>query len=118
MRASRIVVDNNRFLSAVNLGAWSQGEANAHNLFARKISSWAEQKCYTPFHLAHSTTVAGLTTIQGGDDRFFNNMFSGSGGLSGYGALAFCCKHARRPAFRNCIGSAFCQNRQLGAGKS
>jgi len=33
----------------------------------------------TPYHTAHSTTVAGLKTIKGGDDRFYNNLFVGKG---------------------------------------
>ena len=33
----------------------------------------------TPFHPPHSTTVAGLINIQGGDDRFYNNVFAGDG---------------------------------------
>ena len=32
---------------------------------------------YTPYHLPHATEVAGLMTIQGGDDRWFNNLFPG-----------------------------------------
>ncbi|MCX8108510.1 MAG: hypothetical protein N3G20_06875, partial [Verrucomicrobiae bacterium] len=32
-----------------------------------------------PFHDAHSTAVAGLTNIHGGDSRFYNNIFIGQG---------------------------------------
>ncbi len=73
------VVDNNLFLSPVNLLDMSQGGAYAHNLFAGKITNRPEPSRETPYHPAHSTTVAGLTTIKGGDDRFYNNLFVGNG---------------------------------------
>lgn len=73
------LVDNNLFLSPVNLLDMSQGGAYAHNLFAGKITNRPEPGRETPFHPAHSTVVAGLRTITGGDDRFFNNVFIGTG---------------------------------------
>jgi len=76
------VVDNNLFLSMTSLQDWSQGGAYVHNLFAGRISCRPELGRDTPFHPAHSTTIAGLTSIQGGDNRFFNNIFVGSGEAS------------------------------------
>ena len=38
----------------------------------------------TPFHKDHSVEVAGLMKIEGGDDRFFNNIFIGPNGLAPY----------------------------------
>jgi len=73
------VVDNNIFLSAVNLLDWSEGGAYAHNLMTGKIVSRSELRRDTPFHPAHSTKVAGLVNIKGGDDRFYNNIFVGAG---------------------------------------
>jgi hypothetical protein len=73
------VVDNNLFLSAVSLLDMSEGGAYAHNLFVGKITNRPEPSRETPYHPAHSTTVAGLTTIKGGDDRFYNNIFVGNG---------------------------------------
>jgi hypothetical protein len=73
------LVDNNLFLSAVNLLDMSEGGAYAHNLFAGKITNRPEPSRDTPYHPAHSTTVAGLTTTKGGDDRFHNNIFVGNG---------------------------------------
>jgi alpha-N-arabinofuranosidase len=77
------VVDNNLFLSGANLLDMSEGGAYAHNLFAGKLISRPEPSRATPYHPAHSTKVAGLTTIKGGDDRFYNNLLVGSGGDSG-----------------------------------
>ncbi len=77
------LVDNNLFLSGTSLLDMSEGGAYAHNLFAGKLISRPEPNRETPYHPAHSTTVAGLTNIQGGDDRFYNNLFLGNGEVSG-----------------------------------
>jgi hypothetical protein len=79
------MVDNNLFLSKLNLVDMSQGGAYAHNLFAGKLSSTEEPKRKTPYHPAHTTSLAGLFTIKGGDNRFYNNIFSGLPGSSGDG---------------------------------
>ena len=73
------MVDNNLFLSAVSLLDMSEGGAYAHNLFAGKITNRPEPSRDTPYHPAHSTTVAGLVKTTGGDDRFYNNLFVGDG---------------------------------------
>ena len=80
------VVDNNLFLSGTSLLDMSEGGAYAHNLFTGKISSTEEPDRQTPYHPAHSTAVAGLQSIKGGDDRFYNNIFVGSGGSPGEAA--------------------------------
>jgi alpha-N-arabinofuranosidase len=76
------LVDNNLFLSAVSLLDMSEGGAYAHNLFTGKILSRPEPNRATPYHPPHSTAVAGLCNIQGGDDRFYNNIFVGAGAAS------------------------------------
>jgi hypothetical protein len=73
------LVDNNLFLSAGNLLDMSEGGAYVHNLFAGKITNRPEPGRETPFHPAHSTKVAGLVTIKGGDDRYYDNIFVGNG---------------------------------------
>jgi len=73
------LVDNNLFLSSVNVLDMSEGGAYAHNLFAGKITNCPEPNRDTPFHPAHSTQVAGLAKTTGGDDRFYNNLFLGKG---------------------------------------
>jgi alpha-N-arabinofuranosidase len=73
------LVDDNLFLSKVNLLDMSEGGAYAHNLWTGKIVSTEEPGRLTPFHPAHSTTVAGLVATQGGDDRFLNNLLVGAG---------------------------------------
>jgi len=80
------LVDNNIFLSKATLRDWSQGGAYAHNLIAGGIVARYELKRSTPFHKSHSTEVAGFHNIEGGDDRFYNNIFVGYDGLAGYDA--------------------------------
>ena len=73
------MVDNNVLLSPVNLLDVSEGGAYAHNLFVGKVDARPELKRDTPWHPAHSTTIAGLANIQGGESRFYNNVFVGAG---------------------------------------
>ncbi len=73
------LVDNNVFLSAVSLRDWSQGGAFAHNLMTGKIDTHPELSRSTPYHRPHSTAVAGMSNIKGGDHRFYNNLFVGAG---------------------------------------
>jgi len=68
-------VDNNIFLSPVSFQNMAQGIAMVHNLFAGQIALSTECNRYTPYHVPHSTAVAGVMLFQGGDDRFLNNVF-------------------------------------------
>jgi len=78
------LIDNNIFLSGRALFDMSQGGAYVHNLFAGRILHRPELSRETPFHPPHSTKVAGLQNIPGGDDRFYNNLVIQPGGLDGY----------------------------------
>lgn len=69
------IVDNNIFLSELNLRDVAQGGAFVHNLFAGRSFTKPIHNRYTPYHYPHETTVAGLMTIQGGDNRYYNNIF-------------------------------------------
>ena len=82
------LIDHNVFLSARSLRDWSQGGAYAHNLFAGRMDHRPELKRKTPFHKAHTTEVAGLRNIPGGDDRFYNNLVVGYEGLAPYDKAA------------------------------
>jgi len=73
------LVDNNIFLSPTSVLDMSEGGAYVHNLFAGRINNRPEPNRQTPYHPAHSTTVAGLVAIKGSDDRFLNNIFVGNG---------------------------------------
>jgi hypothetical protein len=82
------LVDNNLLLSPVALLDMSQGGAFVHNLFAGRIVAHPDLGRQTPFHKAHSTQVAGLHNIPGGDHRFYNNVFAGYTGLAAYDKAA------------------------------
>jgi alpha-N-arabinofuranosidase len=73
------LIEHNLFLSPIALFDMSQGGAYVHNLFTGRIVQRPELRRETPFHPPHSTKVAGLRNIQGGDDRFYNNIFVNAG---------------------------------------
>jgi alpha-N-arabinofuranosidase len=87
------VVDNNMFLSRISLADWSHGGAYVHNLILGAVNIRPEMGRETPYMEEHSTLVAGLKNIEGGDQRFYNNIFIGNGvGLHGR-------DNAARPVF-------------------
>jgi hypothetical protein len=71
-------VENNVCGSPVNIWDMSQGGAYVHNIFAGSIRLSPEKERYTPYHLPHSTEIAGLSIIINGDARFYNNIFLAS----------------------------------------
>ncbi|GMU21413.1 MAG: hypothetical protein AMXMBFR13_15060 [Phycisphaerae bacterium] len=80
------LVDNNIFLSPTALLDMSQGGAYAHNLFTGRLISRSELSRSTPYHPPHTTEVAGLKNIKGGDNRFYNNVLLHPEGLAVYDA--------------------------------
>ena len=82
------MVDNNIFLSRTSLLDMSEGGTFTHNLFAGHIRPAPELSRETPFHKPHSTEVAGLKNIRGGDHRYYNNIFVGNEGLALYDKAA------------------------------
>ncbi|MCP5537865.1 MAG: carbohydrate-binding protein [Akkermansiaceae bacterium] len=78
------MVDHNIFLSANTLQDWSQGGTYAHNLFAGTLLQRPETRRETPYHQPHSTTLAGSSAIQASDNRFYNNIFTGTASLGDY----------------------------------
>lgn len=76
------IVDNNIMLSSSSLKTMSEGGAYVHNLITGTVQMMPEPNRFTPYFLAHSTDIAGLTTISGGDDRFYNNIFTRAGDRS------------------------------------
>jgi len=82
------LIDHNLFLSGVSVLDMSEGGAYAHNLFMGAIDLRPELGREPPYHKAHSTEVAGLRNIPGGDNRFYNNLFVGNSGLAQYDKAA------------------------------
>ena len=91
------LVDNNLLLSRISLINQSNGGAFVHNLFTGEVVIWAERSRFTPYHLPHSTDIAGISLISSGDNRFYNNIFVGIGvgkgvnevGINNYGLSTF-----------------------------
>ncbi len=69
------LMDNNICLSETSLRDWSEGGAFVHNLFMGRVEIGKVLDRSSPYHLPHSTIVAGLRNINLGDNRFFNNIF-------------------------------------------
>ena len=82
------LVDNNLFLSQGGILDMSEGGAYVHNLLAGRVAAHPELSRETPYHKAHSTEVAGLRNIEGGDNRYYNNIFAGNNGLAEYDTAA------------------------------
>ncbi|MCL2079430.1 MAG: right-handed parallel beta-helix repeat-containing protein [Oscillospiraceae bacterium] len=71
------LIDYNIFGSAYALHNDAQGMAYVHNLFAGKFALHFSTDRATPYHVPHSTEVAGFSAIFGGDDRYYQNIFIG-----------------------------------------
>lgn len=79
------LVDHNLLLSDCSLKLPTQGVAVVHNLImgsltavGRGVNNGTLTKIsprYTPYHVPHSTEIAGFMTILHGDMRFYNNIF-------------------------------------------
>ena len=79
------LIDHNLLLSDISCRLSTQGIAFVHNLIGGSFSYVGSgtdnggvkfQSCrYTPYHVPHSTKIAGFMTILHGDARFYNNIF-------------------------------------------
>jgi hypothetical protein len=69
------LVDHNVLASRVSLELFSQGGAFVNNLFFGTVSLDPIVERPTPYHVPHSTQVAGYAAIVGGDDRYIGNVF-------------------------------------------
>ena len=70
------LVDNNLFLSETAMWDMSEGGAYVHNLIAGKIYCDPQLGRKTPYFKPHSTILVDVKNIPGGDDRFYNNIFT------------------------------------------
>lgn len=82
------LIDNNILLSTNAIQDWSEGGAYVHNLIGGNIATWKQGR-RTPYFLAHSTQWAGMESIEGGDDRFYNNVFTGNQAIARPGNAFF-----------------------------
>lgn len=70
------MIVNNIFMSPFSLDLNSEGGAFIHNLVLGTMLPRAEHSRYTPYHLPHSTDIAGFSITFAGDDRYYNNVFA------------------------------------------
>ena len=95
------LVYNNIMLSRVGLLIDAQGVAFFNNLVGGNIKVRTSSARYTPYHYPHSTKVKGFYNNNGGDVRFYNNVFLGNSkenkmekkGLNGYNEYPVYCKY-------------------------
>jgi hypothetical protein len=72
------LVDHNIFASPASLELFSQGGAFVNNLVCGTLRFESVMDRATPYHLPHSTQVAGYALIYGADDRYLGNVFIGA----------------------------------------
>ena len=71
------VVEHNVLASPASLELFSQGGAFVNNLVCGTVLLQPVVERPTPYHVPHSTQVAGYAAILGGDDRYIGNVFLG-----------------------------------------
>ena len=71
------LVDHNVFASPVSLEVFAQGGAYVNNLVTGAVRLEQVLDRSTPYHLPHSTQIAGSAVVFGGDDRHIGNVFLG-----------------------------------------
>ena len=69
------LVDHNIMLSPMAIDMLAQGSAFVNNLIVGTIQALGVPNRATPYHVHHSTMVAGTALIGVGDDRYYNNVF-------------------------------------------
>ncbi|NHT17422.1 right-handed parallel beta-helix repeat-containing protein [Cellulomonas sp. IC4_254] len=72
------VVDHNVLASPIAIELLSQGTAFLHNLVLGVLRVQPVLDRATPYHVPHSTQVAGYAFVYGGDDRYAGNLFVGA----------------------------------------
>jgi Glycoside hydrolase 120, insertion domain/Right handed beta helix region/Protein of unknown function (DUF1565) len=82
------LVDHNILGSPASLEIFSQGGAFVNNLVCGTVSLEPVLERPTPYHVPHSTQVAGYAAIHGGDDRHISNIFLGGDATQAYAASA------------------------------
>ena len=82
------VVEHNILGSPASLEVFSQGGAFVNNLVCGTLSVDPVVDRPTPYHVPHSTQVAGYAAILAGDDRYIGNIFLGGDVSQAYGQNA------------------------------
>lgn len=83
------LVDHNILTADYALDNHAQGGAYVNNLIRGKMVHRKMLDRSTPYHIPHSTEIAGFAVTYGGDDRFYNNIFIGDDSLEDVGTSHF-----------------------------
>lgn len=73
-------VDHNVLASPIAIELFSQGNAFVNNLVLGAVRMQPVLDRATPYHVPHSTQVAGYAFVYAGDDRYVGNLFVGAPG--------------------------------------
>src|SRR3954447_5054005 len=79
------LVEHNLLASPASLEVFSQGGAFVNNLVCGTVVLEPVVERPTPYHVPHSTQVAGYAAIVGGDDRYVGNVSLGGDASRAYG---------------------------------
>ncbi|GEL98351.1 right-handed parallel beta-helix repeat-containing protein [Cellulomonas terrae] len=71
-------VDHNVLASPVAIELFSQGNAFVNNLVLGALRMQPVLDRATPYHVPHSTQLAGYAFVYAGDDRYVGNLFVGA----------------------------------------
>jgi hypothetical protein len=82
------LVEHNILASPASLEIFSEGGAFLNNLVCGTVLLEPVVDRPTPYHVPHSTQVAGYAAIHGGDDRHVGNIFLGGNAAQAYGPSA------------------------------
>ena len=82
------LVEHNILGSPASVENFSQGGAFVNNLVCGTVRIEPVMDRATPYHVPHSTQVAGFGVIFGGDDRYIGNIFVGADPDAAYGPEA------------------------------
>ncbi|RIM84770.1 right-handed parallel beta-helix repeat-containing protein [Staphylococcus xylosus] len=83
------IVDNNILTADYALDNHAQGGAYVNNIINGEIVHRLMLDRATPYHVPHSTLIAGFAPVYGGDDRFYNNIFIGQEGIPNVGTQIY-----------------------------
>lgn len=83
------IVDHNILTADYALDNHAQGGAYVNNIIGGKMTHRKMLDRATPYHVPHSTEIAGFSVTYGGDDRFFNNIFIGDENLKNVGTYHY-----------------------------
>ena len=71
------LVDGNILASPYFFENAAQGTALVHNLICGYMKHWPVLNRATPYHFPHTTAAAGCAVVYSGDDRVYNNIYTG-----------------------------------------